>query len=242
MASSNVEVRVNNGVCFSLPLSSPVPAGGWKPKQFLFIRHGESEYNAYRTPGQINRCEKDTVVASLLDSVLSQNGEAQAAALATKLLESTTHVQLLVSSPLRRALQTSIRVLPVLGAANHVLLAELAEERHAVCDVGVVDLAASIRSVAVAGERAWDRSHLDELAWNASNARAFASLPNFVKEDNESAARRVQAAWQWLLARDEDVIAVVGHGGIMRKMLRLDAKQPGYNNCDCVFVTCTQKQ
>ncbi len=89
-------------------------------KDFYIFRHGQSTYNlAGRTQGQTN------------DSVLTQLGQEQAAAIGQKL--KNKKIELIVSSPLKRAMQTT-------DLANKSLNVPIKTDNHFIeVNVGVVE-------------------------------------------------------------------------------------------------------
>eukprot|EP00658_Telonema_sp_P-2_P013628 TRINITY_DN15165_c0_g1_i4.p1 TRINITY_DN15165_c0_g1~~TRINITY_DN15165_c0_g1_i4.p1 ORF type:complete len:568 (+),score=68.86 TRINITY_DN15165_c0_g1_i4:87-1790(+) len=210
LAASRTVVTVGSR-SFALP---------WKTrssKQIVFLRHGESAYNAFRSHGNTVRVNADRSEASLLDAMLTPLGEQQAQA-CQEVMEGA---QLVVSSPLRRSMQTAELAVPNRGVP-FVLLAELAEAKHAVCDLGIVNLEAAIQSISNDASPCWDCSQLDHTAWDRDNAMRFLSLPPC--EGDEEVAARAARAWQWLLAREEERIVVICHGVFMKDhLLHLDA-------------------
>ena len=179
------------------PPGPPAPAAA-SERQVLFLRHGEGEHNATRN-------------MKLVDPPLTEQGRAQAAKLAGS--AELADCQLLVVSPLSRAIQTAVEALPwastwsaTQGQARRVVLSPLHSERYsAPCDAGrsKQELAAALPCV-----RDWQG--FAELAEDWS--------PTW-QNDMKWAEERVPRFKQWLAEQPEQRIVVVGHGGFFSACL-----------------------
>lgn len=162
--------------------------------RIVCIRHGESTFNAAhratgRDPGHI-------------DARLTERGIAQVAA-ARDALHGVAF-DLVVTSPLTRALQTTTGLFRDHPAKPEILVEVLHREcQESSCDVGRAAslLAAEFPHVKV--------DHLPETWWYAEGV---ADPRGFHVEPRSIFDRRVAAFRDWLAARSERTIAVVGHG------------------------------
>lgn len=164
------------------------------PSRIVCIRHGESTFNAAhratgRDPGHV-------------DARLTDRGLAQVAAARAGLREIA--FELVVTSPLTRALQTTAGLFTDHPAEPEVLVEVLHREcQESSCDVG---RAASLLAEEFPGMRV---DHLPETWWHAEgepHPRGFPIEPRTLFD------ARVAAFRDWLAARPERTIAVVGHG------------------------------
>ncbi|KAI8457546.1 histidine phosphatase superfamily [Phakopsora pachyrhizi] len=167
------------------------------PKKIHLIRHAEAEHNVNYDNW------------SFPDALLTPNGERQCLALNQRTRENIqTTAKLLVSSPMRRTLQTSLRGLPELierlgGKSSLVVLDSLQENGSTPADTG------SSRSILESFPEfeGIDFSSLDDQ-WN--------SKTGYWASDHDSLRRRAQCSLAWLANRKEDEIVVVSHGGALR--------------------------
>ncbi|KAH9463838.1 hypothetical protein MJO28_008009 [Puccinia striiformis f. sp. tritici] len=183
-------------------------------KKIHIIRHGEAEHNV------------DQDYYSFPDAVLTDHGKEQC----MKLNQSTTETiqrtsKLVVSSPLRRTLQTSLIGLPLLisrlgGVKNVIVLPELQENSSSPADTG-----SSRESL----ERITEFDGLDFSrcikSWN-SKVGFWSSDPKSLK---------CRAAWtrKWLAERPEDEIVVVSHGSALKFLTEEHGTQGIWDNCEC---------
>ena len=158
------------------------------------IRHGQSTFN--------EAFELNRVDPLHWDAPLTELGQRQAAEVAA----AVRHVayELIVTSPLTRALQTTHAIFKDHPSADRIRVECLHREHLASsCDVG--------RAPALLAQEfphlAFD--HLDEAWWHGPgepDERGFAFEPQ------ESLEERVRHFREWIVARPERLIAVVGHG------------------------------
>jgi broad specificity phosphatase PhoE len=164
------------------------------PASIICIRHGESTFNAHhretgQDPGHI-------------DARLTERGLAQVRAARAGLR--AIPFELVVTSPLTRAIQTTAGLFADHPARPEILVEVLHREcQESSCDVGraASALAAEFPEMRV--------DHLPETWWYAEgepDARGFHVEPRHLFD------RRVAAFRDWLAARPERTIAVVGHG------------------------------
>lgn len=165
-----------------------------RPKTVLCIRHGESTFNrAWRVK---------PVDPLHYDAPLSETGREQVAAARAAL--AGVPVELVVTSPLTRALQTALGVFAEHPSAPLLLVAHLVRERvENSCDVGrsPAALAADFPTLDVA--------HLPDVWWHAHGEPDERGV---CVEPIETVEARVAEFRAFVLARPERHIAVVGHG------------------------------
>jgi broad specificity phosphatase PhoE len=164
------------------------------PKTIHCIRHGESTFNVhYRETGT------DPLH---FDARLTALGERQVAEAAGAVRD--VPYELVVSSPLTRALQTTVGLFGQHASASAIRVECLHREHLAnSCDVGRAPTALLADFPHLTFE------HLKEIWWHDEgprDPRGFAVEPLHVLEE------RVRQFRIWLEARPEKLIAVVGHG------------------------------
>ncbi|MBY0256025.1 histidine phosphatase family protein [Methylobacterium sp.] len=164
------------------------------PSRIVCVRHGESTFNAAhrltgRDPGHV-------------DARLTERGLTQVQAARAALHD--IPFDLVVTSPLTRAIQTTKGIFGDHPSRPRILVEVLHREcQESSCDVGRAAsiLAAEFPDVAV--------DHLPEIWWHAEgepDASGVHIEPRHLFDD------RVRGFRDWLLARPERSIAVVGHG------------------------------
>ena len=161
--------------------------------RIICIRHGESTFNAHheatgRDPGHI-------------DARLSERGHAQVAAARARLRD--VPFELVVTSPLTRALQTTAGLFADHPATPKVLVEVLHREcQESSCDIG--------RAASVLAQEFPDFQvdHLPKTWWYAEGA---AGPEGWHVEPRTLFDQRVLGFREWLRARPERTIAVVGH-------------------------------
>ena len=165
-----------------------------KTSRILLIRHGQSAFNAaYEETGQ------DPM---LFDARLTAKGEAQV--LAARQLLKDESFDLVVASPLTRALQTAFGIFDG-HQSNPRFVVEALHREHleSSCDVGRAP------SLLIAEYPTLEFGHLAETWWHAHGE------PNehgFHVEPPESLSERISLFREFLVARPEKKIAVIGHG------------------------------
>jgi broad specificity phosphatase PhoE len=164
------------------------------PRSIDLIRHGQSTFNAH--------WEATGEDPLHFDARLTALGRAQAADLSRRL--KAERYDLIVTSPLTRAIETALCVFgPCLGRTP-VLVEALHRERvEQSCDVGrpPAVLAAEFATLAF--------DHLPEEWWPNGGEIDSIGVP---VEAEDACLQRVRAFRVWLAGRAEERIAVVGHG------------------------------
>jgi len=163
----------------------------------LLIRHGESTFNAaYRETG---------VDPLHLDARLTETGLAQVADARERLRD--TPVDLVVVSPLTRALQTALGIFADHPSAPDILVEALHREHgFSSCDVG---RAPALLAAEYPGLRF---DHLHETWWEDDAHCPAPDEQGIRVEPIEACHARVERFRAWLSARPERAVAVVGHG------------------------------
>jgi broad specificity phosphatase PhoE len=158
------------------------------------IRHGQSTFNAAFEREQIDPLHWD---APLTELGLRQVREAAAQV-------RDVPYELIVTSPLTRAIQTTLGLFKDHPSADRIRVESLHREHLASsCDVGrgPHELGRDFPGLAF--------DHLDEVWWHKEgerDERGFVIEPDLVLID------RVERFRTWLAGRPETLIAVVGHG------------------------------
>lgn len=173
-------------------------------KTIHFIRHAQSQHNArvLEVPDE-DTARRDP---ALRDAPLTDLGHRQAAELAKEMAQ-LTEIELVITSPLTRAIQTS------LAAFSHHPAPRIVEHRHrehqdSFCDIGRSPgmLAADFPMLRF--------DHLADPWWDVSDGH---NGP-YLRETLDELEVRVQQFTHWLKQRPEQTIAVVGHGTFLRTL------------------------
>mmetsp|Transcript_37237 Transcript_37237/g.75100 ORF Transcript_37237/g.75100 Transcript_37237/m.75100 type:complete len:267 (-) Transcript_37237:63-863(-) len=189
-------------------LASPVAE-----KLVIWIRHGHSEHNAEQEAAVASGRNVNAAInhERFFDSPLSGTGRAQAEALGRQLR--AADIELVVCSPLRRALQTALVAFP--GRPLHVL--EALRERHfglpVDCRRGRAEIAAEVAEVSPGADLGGLEADDDPF-------------PAKAKEHGAAAGARVQRALEWVMGRPERRIAVVTHGWFLQLGLFKPSRVP----------------
>ena len=164
------------------------------PKTILCIRHGESTFNAMAV---VSRVDPLHFAAPLSDAGKQQ-------LLAARETLRTRPIELVITTPLTRALQTTAGVFADHPSSPLILVEALHRERvENSCDVG--------RSPALLSKDfpAFALDHLPEVWWHAHDSPDDRGV---CVEPVEEVQLRAAAFKRLLLQRPERLIAVVGHG------------------------------
>jgi len=194
----------------------PVAAGG-SPKVIHTMRHGTTEMNIYLTKNPYGSMGfKDPL---FYDTRLTPQGKAGAQAAASTAKALTPKPEVLVVSPLTRAMQTAD-----LAFAHYdgpVLVEPLARERVWLSsDVGRPP--SELREEFQGSRYTFD--HLPDIWWYNGGRR---DPKHVVLEPEDVFEERVEKFRHWLLQRPERVIAVVAHWGLLMQLTG-----ESYENCE----------
>jgi broad specificity phosphatase PhoE len=167
-------------------------------KTVHLIRHGQSTFNAHMSLHGVD--------PMFFDAPLSKRGEEQVSALRSEV--SAMPVDLVVTSPFTRAIQTS---LGAFGTRGLPLVIEPLHREHlnASCDVG------SSPDTLAGAFPELDFDHLDDPWWYHKDGHKGP----FAEEPHEMLLDRVDRFRGWLASRPERRIAVVGHGTFFYMLL-----------------------
>ncbi|KAF2857351.1 phosphoglycerate mutase-like protein [Piedraia hortae CBS 480.64] len=165
--------------------------------RLILTRHAQAEHNV-------------DLDYSIPDAPLTKLGRKQASALADKIKALQDEADLVVTSPLKRTLQTthlgySAAISRLGGLGNVICLPQAQESNNLPCDTG-----SSRTALEASGEFVgFDLSPLTE-EWN--------SKQGFYAPDAKSIANRARWVRQWLRDRPEKTIVLVAHGDILRNI------------------------
>ncbi len=164
------------------------------PKIVHCIRHGQSTFNIIHQRGLPDPLH--------WDAPLTELGFQQAEGV--RALVRGVPYELIVTSPLTRAIQTTLAVFKDHPSADRIRVESLhCENLENSCDVGRAPVALRQDFPDLAFD------HLAEVWWHADGEPDHRGL---VPEPPHVLAERVKAFRAWLEARPEQLIAVVGHG------------------------------
>ncbi|GAM24496.1 hypothetical protein SAMD00019534_076710, partial [Acytostelium subglobosum LB1] len=194
-------------------------------KRIYLIRHGQSTFNAAY---QLHK--KDPF---LFDAMLTELGEQQANSLADHVAK-LTDIELVVSSPLSRALDTTRRGFSkaIKERALKVEVITLHSEY-----VQTSDDTGRERSIVQKEFPDFDLSHIQERWWylpeelkhdmSIDTQEYFKTIG--YKENLDQLQARMDEFKAWLMARQENTIAVVGHSEFFYYLM--EKKLPYFKNC-----------
>lgn len=198
-------------------------------KNLVLIRHGVSEMNVAlsRRPWG----SRGFVDPGIFDAPLTPRGEAQARG--TKVAEA---VDLVVSSPLTRALQTTTGVFGEerLGSGRAIALPLAAERVYLSSDVGKrrSELAADWGNLFDFGEmeeETWWYAEATEEEWRPRGTYLCPGEPSDAFMD------RMRKLTEWIEGRPEATIAVVCHWGVINTLTGMS-----FQNCQVKKVPMSQ--
>ncbi|KAL6062566.1 Phosphoglycerate mutase [Balamuthia mandrillaris] len=200
-------------------------AGRAAAKKLYLIRHAESEHNLFSAlPGNAK------VDPYLWDCNVTEKGRQQIEQLQERVKD--IEVDLIVCSPLTRALQTCLGGFA--GRNQTVVVTDLCRERlENACDFGrlakelVEDFPTVDFSALPSGIWWYIPEELSAQITEENYKELFRE--HRWKEPLAEMAERIEAFKRWLLAREEQTIAVVSHSTFLRDMMGAPSKMP---NCD----------
>eukprot|EP01132_Coremiostelium_polycephalum_P008405 gene8405-10322_t len=198
-------------------------------KKIFLIRHGQSTYNA----AALANGGKDPY---LFDARLTELGISQAEGLGDVIRDNLQDVQLIVSSPMTRALDTTRRGFAALIKEGKVPLEVIPYHSESLISSDDNGRPKSVVSLEFP-EFNFDRFVLEERWWyvpdHLKSDLSIDSEEYFktvgYKESEEHLLNRINTFKQWLLARPEQVIAVVGHSDFFYHLF--EKKLPYFKNC-----------
>mmetsp|Transcript_32349 Transcript_32349/g.75081 ORF Transcript_32349/g.75081 Transcript_32349/m.75081 type:complete len:254 (-) Transcript_32349:82-843(-) len=199
----------------------PLSSAGAETKTLALIRHGQG----YHNPSRRNCCVG--WLASILffrDAGLTPRGREQASRLRRELLADAGHplhgAELVISTPLRRALETALAIFGADGGPRRFVSALHTECCLAPCHCGRAPSELTTLLPEAAG---WEGlKDLPDVWWPAGRSWAQESRP----------LDRVHAFKEMIAGRPESVIAVVGHARFFQTMM---GQRMG--NCEVLWVS-----
>lgn len=173
-------------------------------KRVHFIRHAQSEHNA-----RVSDALDEELVRSdpaLRDAPLTALGHSQAKALAED-VAALRDIELVVVSPLTRAIQTTLAAFEN-HPAPRLIEALHREKQESYCDIG--------RSPPLLATEftTFRFDHLDDPWWFDGPLEGYP----YPRESLDAFEARVTRFADWLSARPEGCIAVVGHGTFLNHL------------------------
>lgn len=181
-------------------------------KNIWFVRHGQAQHNILYESGQVEACK------ALVDPELTALGQQQALRIAEDPLLAPYldggGIELVVASPLSRTVETALRAFGGWVGASPgrriVLKAELQETGDVPCDTGSPLLVLQERFATQAG--ALDFSNLWQ-GWEVKRGD--------FEDSGTALSARLLRFRDWLAARPESRIAVVGHHNFLVALLKV---------------------
>ncbi|GMI36070.1 hypothetical protein TrCOL_g4431 [Triparma columacea] len=211
-----------------------------KVKNLYFLRHGQAFHNVRAEPMRAAGCtfqefldqmkEDDSLDSALTEEGIVQAKEASDSPMSSQIAEK---LELLVSSPLSRCIDTADLIFPRRDPPTRIILEEVRE----------------INGLLLNGKRRkrsmleklyphWDFSGVsndDDVDWTADEL-----------ESDESVRARGLKALDLLWRRNETEIAIVAHGGFFRKLFSSSSvvvkdDVARFSNCECKAMKFVRK-
>lgn len=179
-------------------------------KIITLIRHAQSLANEYTHSWSNILTGRFLLDPGMIDPVLSAKGVAQAEVVSKKLSSETylqsERIELIVVSPLRRALQTALILFPPTTHSVPMVVCQFQSE--------IGDTSGDVGSSPSILSRDFPEFVFDKLSeeWWATDGSA---LPH--KESTSSVRRRIAEFERFLMERPENRIVVVGHSAFFRR-------------------------
>lgn len=210
-----------------------------------FLRHGQATHNPKAEKMREAGCSFEDFLAQMqvddeFDSRLTAVGVQQAVdkAKTAAVAKACREVELVLSSPLSRAIRTADIVLPPASLPRQpprIVLEDLREINHF-----LLNAKRRTRSELQGTFAGWDLSNVED----EEDTLWVEGRDNL--ESKEATAERGYQALLWSLARDERCVAFAGHGGIFscifnnHELIDCDASLRGrMHNCDVRGVDVT---
>lgn len=193
-------------------------ASSRKTKRLLFLRHGQAMHNPRAEEAKDKGCSHETFLQLMkeddaFDAELTSLGKSQAEMAREKHWHQLQSVQLVVSSPLSRAIQTADLVLgPGRGIGSED---EIRVSPKRIC----VELFREINGWLLNAKRRTreDLQSRFHPEWDFTGLSGEDETWTETLESEESCAERCYQGMLWLLRdREEEVILTVAHGGLFR--------------------------
>ena len=186
-------------------------------KRLHLLRHGQAAHNPRAEAAREAGCSFDDFLRLMkeddaFDADLTDLGRQQARAAAAQHSGTADNIQLVVSSPLSRALDTAMLVLPEATARGPFMAHDELRERSG----WMLNAKRRRREELIAKYPSCDFTHPqteDDELWTEDEL-----------EPTVQTAERGYAFLRWLSERDEREIAVVAHGGLFSYLLNANPR------------------
>eukprot|EP01122_Echinamoeba_exundans_P012888 TRINITY_DN5516_c0_g1_i1.p1 TRINITY_DN5516_c0_g1~~TRINITY_DN5516_c0_g1_i1.p1 ORF type:complete len:233 (-),score=39.99 TRINITY_DN5516_c0_g1_i1:59-712(-) len=199
-------------------------------KKIYLIRHGQSKHNeaenAWRATRGTTEDEERFPDPLFFDAELSSAGHEQTVDLHKRVNETLAHAELVVISPLSRAIQTFMAGFQSLRQNIPIHVHPLCREKvENACDIGrpVSELKAAFPELSF--------EHLEPIWWytessdiTEDNFRDLWASGKRYEEPEDYLNSRIESFRQWLKERPEQNIVVVGHSNFFRKFTGMKTK------------------
>mmetsp|Transcript_20855 Transcript_20855/g.29266 ORF Transcript_20855/g.29266 Transcript_20855/m.29266 type:complete len:297 (-) Transcript_20855:9-899(-) len=240
-------------------------------KTIMFLRHGQAMHNPRAEVARENGCSHETFLElmrqdDMFDAPLTPIGRSQALTKRKEYTNELQNVKLVVSSPLSRALETAdLTLSPHQGDGEE-------EEEEATHKIDVTDNDTTLSTII--GPKRVCLENVREINGSFMNAKRrskkelkssfrcwdFSELTDLDEtwtkdmESYDDCAERGYQSLNWLMKREEDVILVISHGGILRymmtqhpKVFMIDSRSESekrFGNCELrkYELTCSHQQ
>lgn len=216
-------------------------------KRISIIRHGQAMHNPRAEVAKANGCSMDEFLQlmrqdDVLDAPLTDLGRHQAVSVK---LATASKIDLVVSSPLSRALETADLVHPSTAGAT---LSSSSSSSSRVINRVCCEHFREVNGEMLNAKRR-PKSELQSLfkSWNFDDLQTeHDSLWTDEMEKFEDVAERGYRGLCWLMDRPEESILLVCHGGILRYMMNLhplvslqdERSTPGGKGVESRFDNC----
>jgi len=183
-----------------------------KKKKISYIRHAQSGYNAWKSESIMNLVTPYANTVENYDPSITEKGQQQCKALVPVLdTQMTEKVELVLISPLRRAIETYVAVkdAKMVTECNNIIITPLLRERlDTPCDIGTPlsllrEIHTSYNYDFLVRENWWS----PQLEYDVKNRLET----KFVKEAVERVRDRIFLLLIWIALREEENILLVGH-------------------------------
>tara|TARA_B110000090_G_C13372856_1_gene442784 strand:+ start:304 stop:2229 length:1926 start_codon:yes stop_codon:yes gene_type:complete len=175
-------------------------------KTVLFVRHGQAEHNqALESHYMSGDAVLNMYATKFYDSPLTKKGIQEAVQLSKRLRALKKTPELIVTSPLRRALETTSHAFAEIGQHVPHIVLEHWRERHGRFPCERRHTATEI------GQR--------HGSFDVSRLMEHDELWQWEREPRAKSIERAEAALRWLFDRPEEHIAVVSHSNFLSKSL-----------------------
>ena len=214
-------------------------------KRIHFVRHGQALHNVNAERMRAEGCSYEEFIAQMqaddaFDADLTSKGRADADACSASCRDVQKTIELVVASPLSRALETADRVFPDSSLPN--------ARGNRVC----LETIREINGLLLNGKRREKQELVRKFpCWNfdAIATEEDGTWKPDALEDEQSVLDRAHDTLAWIWNRPERSIALVGHGGIFGLMLNdhpaikvSPSTMRRFANCEVRSATMTREE